>query len=370
MQEEFYWLALQSIPGVGKSLYRRVVEKLGSPRAVFLADEEELLQVKGLRPGIAREILEFDRDEEVLAALKRIKRLDIRLITIGQREYPANLARIADPPVLLYVHGHIEPRDNLAVAVVGARRPTPYGRQVARQLARELAERGVCIVSGMARGIDSIAHEGALEAGGRTLAVLGSGIDVVYPPEHRELYHRIAENGAVISEFPMGTKPTGWNFPIRNRIISGLSLGTMVAEARAHSGSLITAKEAIEQGRRVFAVPGQIGSENSYGTNRLIKEGAVLVNSVDDVLRALPELGDAGDLARVLPRPPAACEKRTEELQPDENVLFSLLGEEPTHIDYIIKNSNLSYGRVSAGLINLELGGLIRSLPGKMYVRD
>jgi DNA processing protein len=271
------------------------------------------------------------------------------------------LKDIYDPPALLYLRGALRREDELAVAIVGSRKTSAYGREVTERIGRDLARHGVTVVSGMARGIDSVAHKGALQGGGRTIAVLGCGVDVIYPSENRNLFHQIIEQGAVLSEFPMGSPPEAGHFPRRNRIISGLSIGVVIVQASGESGSLITAGYALEQGREVFAVPGNIGAEGSRGTNQLIKEGAKLVESSEDILEeVLPQWRREGETAQ---KGGDAVLTLTEA----EKCLYGLLDETPLHIDALIRESQLDPGSVSSLLLNLELKGLISQWPGKCF---
>lgn len=352
-----YWLALGSIPGIGPHTYKALIERFGSPEEVFNASTDELLAIEGIGRETAKRIGSFRGWRRVEEELEVIKRKGIGIVTLMDRTYPANLKEIYDPPPYLYIKGELKGEDERAIAIVGSRTPTPYGLGVAYRMAMELASCGFTIVSGMARGIDSEAHRGALKAGGRTIAVLGSGIDVIYPPEGRDLYHGIVESGAVISEFPLSTPPYGRNFPKRNRIISGLSLGVLVVEASLRSGSLITARLALEQGREVFAVPGSITSGRSRGTNLLIKEGAKLVEDVDDVL---------GEVSQWRDRLRGGVMDYT--LTEKERIVYNSL-EEPVHIDMIIKKSGLRAEEVSSLLLGLEAKGLIVQHPGKVFSR-
>jgi DNA processing protein len=275
------------------------------------------------------------------------------------------LRAIADPPPLLYVKGEMVERDDKAVAIVGSRSASDYGRRVARDLARGLASMGFTVVSGMARGIDGMAHEAAMNSGGRTLAVLGSGVERAYPAEHEQLYQRISENGAVISELPIGTRPMAFNFPARNRLISGLSLGVVVVEATEKSGSLITASLAVDQGREVFAVPGEVGASRSRGSHRLIRQGAKLVENVDDILEEIaPQLSARGHGAVTAPLslPPDASS--------DARKIFALLQENSLQVDDIIERSGLVASRVWEILLDLELQGYVRQSPGKKYAAE
>jgi DNA processing protein len=293
-----------------------------------------------------------------------------RALTRADAEYPADLRAVDDAPEILHVHGDLMDGDALAVAIVGSRRATPYGLEQADLLAADLAARGVTIVSGLARGIDAAAHRGALRVGGRTIAVLGSGVDVVYPPEHRRLADEIAARGAVVSQFAPGTPPLPQNFPIRNRVIAALSRAVVVVEAAERSGSLITARLAAELGREVLAVPGRVTSPESRGANRLIQDGAAVAMGWEDVVGALPERWKAC-LTAAAPVPPAASSNRGAEPPPGAagRRVLSLLGEDPVDIDAVIAQSGLGAGRVAATLLDLELQGRVRQIEGKRFVR-
>lgn len=293
----------------------------------------------------------------------RAERVGARLVLLNDPEYPAQLREIPSPPSFLFVRGAVRAEDALAVALVGARQATPYGLQVSEQLAADLAARGVTVVSGFARGVDTAAHRGALSAGGRTIAVLGSGVDVIYPPENRKLVPRVLEHGALISQFPMGSPPLAEHFPHRNRTIAGLALGTVVVEAAERSGALITVGHAGELGREVFAVPGNITSASSHGANRLIQDGAKLVQSWEDVVAEFPE-----SWRRRL-RAPEREAPAGPPVEGDEGQLLALIGTEPVHATELIEKSGIPSGRALALLLNLELQGWIRQLPGKLYVR-
>ena len=285
------WLALARVKGLGCVGCKKLATRFGDPTKAFAVAPSELAAIEGLQREAIDGLVGFSQWAEVDHELKRIRSAGITLVRYTDAEYPARLRAIADPPPLLYVKGAFAASDERAMAIVGSRSASDYGRRVARDLARGLASYGFTVVSGMARGIDGTAHETSLNAGGRTIAVLGSGVDRVYPAEHDKLYQRITENGAVISEFPMGTRPLAFNFPARNRLISGLSLGVVVVEATEKSGSLITAALALEQGREVFAVPGEVGASRSRGAHRLIRQGAKLVETVDDIVEEIaPQL--------------------------------------------------------------------------------
>jgi DNA processing protein len=362
-EEVFHWLALSLIPGVGSTLIKRLLDRFNSPRGIFRAPKRELLSIEGLGEKVAEEILKGPLEKVVERELHLLRKVGGKIITLRDQNYPNRLREIYDPPPLLYVRGDLIEKDDLAVAIVGSRKTSPYGRWITEKMSQELTCHGVTVVSGMARGIDSVAHSGAIAAGGRTIAVLGCGVDVVYPSENRNLFEKIVDCGAILSEFRMGSPPEGGHFPRRNRIISGLSLGVVVVEASARSGSLITAGYALEQGREVFAVPGNVGAEGSRGTNQLIKEGAKMVVSSEDVLEEiLPQWrnGKEGIQKEESPK---------KNISEEEMVLFDLLGETPVHIDAIIRESRFDPGFVSSLLLNLELKGLIAQWPGKCFTR-
>lgn len=365
------WLALRSVRGVGNVSFRILLEHFDSPQAVFAASVARLTDA-GLQPAVARAIVSFDQWEAVDAELKQIARAGVRLVTWADSEYPKNLTHIHDPPPFVYVRGSLEPQDQVAVAIVGARSASTYGRDVTRQLARDLAHRRVTVVSGLARGIDAEAHRAALEAGGRTIGVLGSGLDVIYPSEHRRLAQDMIQHGAVISEFALGSQPEAGHFPYRNRVISGLSLGTVVVEAAEKSGSLITARCALEQNREVFAVPGPITARRSRGPHDLLKQGAKLIEGVDDILveiaPAVParaEAQDGPEAASGQPGPSVIAAA----LEPDEELLVKLFDGEPLHVDALIARSGLGPARVLEVLLGLELKGVVSQLPGTHFTR-
>jgi len=362
-KELFYWLALQRVVGIGSVMAKRLIEHFGEPQAVFSASELELSKVEGIGPRVISSLKRFDRWKDVEKEERQIERNQVDIITIKEKRYPKNLLSIYNPPPFLYVRGEIQERDDLAVAIVGSRMASEYGRMATEKISYELAEKGVTIVSGMARGIDSFAHQGAIKAKGRTVAVLGCGIDILYPPESRELFSDIVSHGAVISEFPISTPPFPVNFPKRNRVISGLSLGVVVVEASSRSGSLITARLGLEQGREIFSVPGRLDSTRSKGTHQLIKQGAKLVEEAEDILsEILPQWG--------LPqRLKEEKKKREEGLPVNSKVILDLLSLNPLHIDDLICQSKMKSGEVSSILLDLELKGWLRQLPGKMFVK-
>jgi DNA processing protein len=357
-EEWRFWLALRMVRGVGNVTYRELLTRFCSPEAVLHAGADALIAA-GVHAEVARAIASFDQWRAVEAELHKITRTEVRLVTRLDAEYPENLTHLHDPPPFLYVRGSLIPEDRLAIAIVGSRFASAYGRGVARELARGLTEKGVTIVSGLARGVDVEAHRATLEAKGRTIAVLGSGIDIIYPNEHRSLAADIPAHGAVISEFPLGSKPDAVHFPYRNRVISGLTLGTVVVEAAENSGSLITARFALEQNREVFAVPGVITSGRSRGPHKLIKEGAKLVENVEDILQEIaPGLPRMAPPSVIDPGPP---------LTPHETLLIRQFEQDPLHVDLLIAKSGLTPARVLEVLLELELKGLVTQLPGTHF---
>jgi DNA processing protein len=369
-----YWLALTRIEGLGVRGAHKLIEHFGSPRAAYIASLTEL-ESCGIPAPVAQAIFAQVGLKEAEKELEAAAKAPCQLLTFACDDYPPLLKQISVPPLVLYVRGNAKVLSQHAVAIVGARRPTAYGSQVAHRLAHDLAERQLVIVSGMARGVDSAAHHGALEANGKTVAVFGSGADVIYPRENRRLAEKIMEAGAVVSEFPLGTAPTPENFPIRNRIISGLSLGVMVVEAAEYSGSLITARLALEQNREVFAVPGNVTSAQSFGPNHLIKQGAKLVDQWVDVveefplhirMQLLPPVeGSEGPLATS-----GTASLFEESLTPDQKMVFEVLRvDEALFVDAIFELVALPPARILQALLELEMNGLIRQLPGKNFIR-
>ncbi len=357
------WIALSQVKGLGGVSFKKLAAHFVDPTRVFSASAEELQQVPGLDKSVIEGLVNFSGWEQIETEIRRIRQAEVTIVPFTDVRYPARLRMIADPPPFLYVKGEIRAEDDKAVAVVGSRSASDYGRKVTRDLSRGLAALGFTVVSGLARGIDGTAHETALGCGGRTIAVLGSGVDRAYPPEHAALYRRISQNGAVVSELPVGTRPMAFNFPPRNRLISGLSLGVVVVEATEKSGSLITAALAVEQGREVFAVPGEVGSSRSRGAHRLIRQGAKLVETVEDIVEEIaPQLltragEQAKDGRRGLPQ------NASEEVKK----IFHLLQERSLQIDEVIESSGFSPSKVSEVLLDLELQGYLRQLPGKRY---
>jgi len=363
MDSQKHWLALNMVVGVGKTLFHRLVRAFDSPEEVFRRSPAELMRVEGIGEKVAGEIARFEVERNAERELRLIEKYRARLITLNDPEYPCLLKVIYDPPPVIYAKGKDLRRDMIPLAVVGTRQVTDYGKVVSESLAGRLAARGICIVSGLARGVDTLAHRAALKAGGDTLAVFGCGLGHTYPPENHRLRVAIEERGTVISEFPITARPDRNNFPARNRIISGLSLGTVVVEAGEKSGALITAQFALEQGREVFAVPGRINSPASAGPHRLIQNGAKMVTGPESVIEELPEAVRVRLSEEAVKQAPD-----TGDLTPGERRILGLLSAEEKHIDLLIKNSDLSAGEVSATLIQLELRGLVRQLQGNRYI--
>jgi len=366
-----FWLALARVDGLGVRSAHKLIEHFGSPQAAYMASLTEL-ESCGLTAPVAQAIFAQAGLKEAEKELEAATKAGCALITLASDAYPLLLREIADPPLVLYARGDVQALSQHALAIVGTRRPTAYGSSVAHRLASDLAQRGLVIVSGLARGIDSASHRGALEGGGKTVAVLGSGIDVIYPGENKSLAKKIIESGAMISEFPLGTGPTPQNFPIRNRIISGLALGVVIVEAAEYSGSLITARLALEQNREVFAVPGNITSAQSFGPNHLIKQGAKLVDQWVDVIEEFPatirmQLLPPDEASKAGPQTTSLFETS---LSPDQKTVFETLrADEALFIDSIFGAVQLSQPRVLAALLELEMSGLIRQLPGKNFIR-
>lgn len=370
-EEEMHWLALRLVPGLGTRVALRLVEALGSAVDVFRASSTEL-EALGVASHVVRNIAAGTVYEEAIREAEKARQLGISFLTFRSSDYPPLLKEIFDPPLLLYAQGNIDLLKSPGLAIVGTRKPTAYGRAITGRLASDLAGRGLTIVSGLARGIDSAAHRGALDAGGKTIAVLGSGIDVVYPAESKKLFAEIAEKGLLLSEFAVGSFPAPQNFPIRNRIISGLSLGVVIVEAAQYSGSLITARLGMEQNREVFAVPGSLTNRFSWGPHILIKQGAKLVQDWRDIVEELPakvrqELSSLSDAT-------GSADKASlfaESLSAPGKAIYDLLKvDEPVHIDEVLDAlPQFSPSLVLANLLDLEFRNLVRQLPGKNFVK-
>jgi len=369
-KEQREWLTLVMAPGVGSTHFIRLLARFHSPGNVLRASEGALRDVVG--PGLAQRIVQYGEAADVAGQERLMKEYDARLITLEDPAYPLRLAEIYDPPLALFVRGAPPLADEPSVAVVGTRRATPYGIRTAEQFGRELAARGLTVVSGMANGIDAAAHRGALEAGGRTIAVFGNGVDVVYPAQNADLMQQIIGHGCVVSQFFMGAKPAKGHFPYRNRIISGMTLGTLVVEAPPNSGALITARQAAEQGREVFAVPGQLGVRNSQGPHALIRQGAKLVETVDDILVELEVPVQCRQPARA-PETPAAEGPTPKPKAPPKKVsgiekdILSVLSPDGSFVDEIAAACRISVSEALSSLTLLELKGLVRQFSGKRF---
>ena len=388
-------LHLSLIQGVGTKSAQFLIDIFGSAEKVLNATPSELKKIEGLSTKLQSRLVEKQLGCPLERELELIQEFGCHIITLYDEAYPPLLKEIDTPPLLLYVRGELRPEDNLSIAIVGSRNAKDYGRRVSYQLAHQLVNRGMTVVSGFAMGIDTCAHRGALEAGGRTIAVFGNGLSLIYPAGNKEFVDKVVESGALISEFPMGMEPMRKNFPRRNRIISGLSIGTVVVEASNRSGALITARLAGEQGREVFAVPGEIFSELSTGTHSLIDKGAKLISTVDDLIDALPQhtihqiaaskpaitqqenrkVSHVPEIGKNKTKP---IEKKPEQALPvtpppdltdDEKTIFDAIEIPSSHIDTIVRMTQMPISQVSSVLLMLELKGVIQQLPGKLFAK-
>ena len=351
-------LALNMLEQVGPITVRRLLETFEHPEKILAASEATLKRLDGVSEPTAYSIAHWETQINLADEIERCRAFGCEILTEHDAAYPPRLKQIYDPPLVLYVKGQLTSRDHSSVAIVGSRQTTHYGREVARKLSYQLASAGLTVVSGGARGIDSSAHQGALAGQGRTICVLGNGINRVYPPENRQLFDRIVENGALITQFPFDRPADRQSFPIRNRIVAGMSLGTVVVEANASSGAMITANMASDYNREVFAVPGQINSPRSKGCHRLIKQGAKLCESAEDILTEFEYL---------FPSSRQTGSEKTPDLRPEERQLLGLIDGQETHIDDIVRQSGLSVAAVSVSLLQLEMKGLIAQQPGHLY---
>ena len=357
------WLALARVPGLGSASFKKLADHFADPTRALSASEAELRAVPGLDRLAVDGLRSFAGWDDVREELGKVAAAGASIVPYAAPNYPARLRAIADPPPFLYARGELDGADEKIIAVVGSRSASSYGLRITEDLCGGLASLGFTVVSGMARGIDGAAHEAALNAGGRTIAVLGSAVDVVYPPEHEALYCRIRAQGAVVSELPMGTPPLAFNFPARNRLISGLALGVVVVEATEKSGSLITAALALEQGREVFAVPGEAGASRSRGTHRLIRQGAKLVERVEDIIEEIaPQLA-----GRAAARPEPLRPVLPANASVEARKVFEMVLSGPVQIDEVIESSGLSPAKVSEVLLDLEIKGVLKQLPGKRF---
>ena len=357
MNDKRYWIGFNLIKGIGAVRMQALVQHFGDLEDAWKAQPADLAQA-GLGLKVIERIVQAREQVDLEKVWKKIESQNIHILTWEDEAYPQRLKEIDQPPPVLYLRGDYLPDDLFAVAIVGTRRATPYGRQITEELASFLAAHGITVVSGLARGIDAIAHQTALKAGGRTIGVLGSGVDKIYPPEHRALADKMIESGAIISDYAPGTPPDATNFPPRNRIISGLSLAVVVIEAGETSGALITAEFAAEQGREIFAVPGSTLAPQSNGTNKLIQNGALPLLSVNDLMQALDltRMGDHKAARKIIPA------------DETEARLMSVLSLEPLHVDEIRNQTELPIEKVSATLALMELKGMVRQVGGMNYV--
>jgi DNA processing protein len=354
------FVAINMVGGVGSGRLAKLLEFFDKPQDILGAPVEKLVKISGISQKAAARLNSF-KEEDLEKELKACSELGLKILALGQEGYPGNLSNIPAAPLVLYVKGDISLEDNSALSIVGSRKASFYGLSSAEKFAYELAEKGVTIVSGLARGVDSYVHRGALKAKGRTLAVIGSGFNHIYPQENEALVAEIVSCGAVISEFPLDTKPLKENFPRRNRIISGLSLGVLVVEAGKNSGAMITADFALEQNREVFALPGRIDSAQAFGPHKLIKQGAKLVTCVEDILeefdfKVKPQEAEVTSLVEIPERIP-------------EESVYSLINEQPLTFDELVEKSNIAIPEISDILLKLQLRKLVKQLPGKQFVR-
>lgn len=363
MTETEAFIALNMISGIGPVRLRKLLAIFETPECVLSAKASALRNVQGIGRDTADLIIHWEKTVDLNAELARIREFGANVVTQSSPEYPAALREIHDPPIVLYVWGSLTANaanDRTAIGIVGSRRTSHYGLECAKKLSYQLAYAGLTVISGLARGIDTAAHQGALAAKGRTIAIIGAGLNKLYPPENQALAEKIAETGAVISEYPMDRPADRQTFPYRNRIVSGWSAGTLVIEAGFNSGAIITANQAIEQGRNVYAVPGQIDRPTSAGSNRLIQQGAKLVVSASDIL---------DDLEMLLPEMPEKPSPRLQSLTPEEQTVYDAISENETPIDTIIEKSGLQAGNVSSTLLALEMRRFVKQLPGQHFVK-
>jgi DNA processing protein len=367
------WLELLAVKGLGPVTYTRLINRFGSPDAIRSSDMHALVAEGEISPSLARALQQPLSSEAQLHIAKELEAVQtgrFSILTLADSQYPSRLKTIADPPPVLWCTGQLQDEDHHALAVVGSRKGSHIGRAFTRQLSGDLAALGFTIVSGLARGIDAAAHEGALASSGRTLAVLGCGIDRLYPPEHGPLRQRIEQHGAVLSEFPMGTPPHSYHFPQRNRVISGLSLGVIVTEATSRSGSLITARMALEQNREIFAVPGNVTNTLTRGPHRLIKEGAKLVESPFDIVEEILPMLEPSFRDRLEKQPlMLQSQPSAPSLGPEEQRLFDGISLEPVSLDDLISQGSYAPSEVMSILLSLEIKGLIKQIPGLQYIR-
>lgn len=359
-------LALSLIDNIGNVTISKLLSAFNSAEAIFEAGIPELMSAAAIPPAKARKIREFNDWGRVDSEMEKAANSGVRIMTLFDKDYPGQLRQLDTPPAILYLRGSLLEEDRFSLAMVGSRLMSAYGRKIARDLAHDLASSGLTIVSGMARGIDTVSHTGALKAGGRSIAVLGCGVDICYPPENKELMNSLASAGCVVSEFPFGTPPAKTNFPIRNRLISGLSLGVLVVEATARSGSLITVRYALEQGKEIFAVPGNITSVTSDGTNDLIRQGAKPVRTAADVIEELSSQ-IKGLMRPAKTQQPGQSKPGLLEINDEEKAICNILAEGAKHIDHLSRELGIPPARISGLLLGLEMKGIIGQTEGNNF---
>lgn len=367
-KEKVDWIKLKMVPEIGPVSFRKLMKHFFSPANVISSSLSELETVEGIGKKKAKLIWDNLKNLNIEAELKLIEKHRIKIVTFDDSDYPVNLKSIYDPPFLFYMKGEFLFKDDLSIAIVGSRKATPYGKMVAEKIGRDLAAMGITVISGLARGIDTYAHKGALAGGGRTIAVLGNGLSMIYPKENKDLGEAVSQQGAVVSEFSMESLPDRTNFPIRNRIISGLSLGTIVVEAVEKSGALITANLALQQGREVFAIPGNIFSKYSQGAHGLIKEGAKLVENVNDVIEEIRVFSENLNIKRK-EESNKTIQMPICSLNQKEQKIYDCVLWEPVPIDEIVQKCNLPVKDISSSLMLMEIKGLIKQVSGKMFIR-
>ncbi len=365
MKDKAYWLWLDQVSGLGARRVKKLLDYFKEAKGIWQADKEQLKSVEGIGEQISQKIIASREEFDFKHQLQQLSKFNVKVVTLSDKCYPKLLKEIYDPPPILYYRGDLSEMQSPCIAVVGSRKCTSYGRKAARNLARELAAKGLPVVSGLARGIDSAGHRGALESG-LTYAILGSGLDTIYPPEHEQLAAKISRQGAVLTPFPLGEEPRRQNFPARNRIISGLARGVVVVEAAQKSGSLITANYALDQGREVFAVPGDITRRQSKGTNDLLKTGAKLVESVEDIIEELTMVCSEREHQQLNFRSQNKSEAEIS-LSEEAEQVYSLLSSQPQQFESLLAELEVGPNQLNSILLNLEVQGLVNRLPGRKF---
>lgn len=368
IEELYYWIKFHLLFGNSINVTQKLINFFKEVKEIFNAPLEKIAKISNIKEEKIKDILDNAPavEEKIKKDIEIIKKYNIKLVTIFDKDYPENLKNIASSPPILYVRGDIKPEDKLAVGIVGSREPSSYGEIVAYKFSKELSSLKFTIISGLAKGIDYYAHLGAIKSGGRTIAALGTGIDVIYPKEQEMLFEQIIEHGGLISEFPIGTPPLSYNFPKRNRLISGLSLGIVVVEGGIESGAMITANFALKQGKKLFAVPGSITNYKSSGPHKLIKEGAKLVENVEDIIE---EISTLNLIYKKSEEEEKRINEEIENLSELEKKIYNILSSEPLYIDEIHYKTGIASPEIDNILLGMELNGVIKELPGKMYVK-